>query len=180
MLDFIMTFIRKSPVMFLLIAITSGFTSMSAFALASDAKQPIRLVADKATYNEKTGVTSYSGNVVISQGSFQMTAQRLVVTLDNNRRIASAVATGQPATMQQKIDADKGLAKGQASKITYNANTGIITLLGGARLNQAGASISGNSIRYSLKAGDFEAKGQGSNRVELVFPPSAGSRQAVK
>lgn len=37
-----------------------------AYALPSDANEPIRLLADKATYSERTGVTSYSGNITIS------------------------------------------------------------------------------------------------------------------
>ncbi len=37
-------------------------------ALPSDANQSIKLLADKATYSERTGVTSYSGNVIITQG----------------------------------------------------------------------------------------------------------------
>lgn len=37
-------------------------------ALPSDANEPIRLLADKATYSERSGVTSYTGNVTITQG----------------------------------------------------------------------------------------------------------------
>lgn len=141
-------------------------------ALPSDAKQPIRLLADKATYVEKTGVTTYSGNVSIEQGSFKITADNMTLNLDNKRSIKSAVATGRPATMQQLVSQEKGLTKGQANKIDYNAITGIVTLTGNARLTQDGASFAGNTIRYSLKQGDVEANAGGGRRVELVFPPS--------
>ena len=53
-------------------AIIAGFglvISTTANALPSDANQPIRLLADKATYSEKSGVTSYAGNVTITQGT---------------------------------------------------------------------------------------------------------------
>ena len=54
----------------------TGFTifavmSASALALPSDRSQPISLVADKATYNDKTGITTYTGNVVIEQGTMK-------------------------------------------------------------------------------------------------------------
>ena len=84
----------------------------------------------------------------------------------------------QLATMQQVVTQEKGLAKGQANKIDYNAVTGIVTLTGNAKLVQTGASFAGNVIRYSLKAGDVEATAGGSQRVELVFPPNSGSNRS--
>lgn len=151
--------------------------ALTAHALPSDSSQPIRLVADKATYSERTGVTSYSGNVVIEQGTLRITADNITLNLDNNRTIRTALATGRPATMQQVVTQEKGLAKGQANKIDYNAETGIITLTGNAKLTQAGASFSGNTIRYSLTLGDVEATAGGGKRVELVFPPNGSNSQ---
>ncbi|GAA0801121.1 lipopolysaccharide transport periplasmic protein LptA [Psychrobacter piscatorii] len=147
-------------------------------ALPSDANQQIKLLADKATYSERTGVTSYSGNVIITQGTFKMTADNITVNLSQQRSINSAVATGRPATMQQVVTQEKGLAKGQANKIDYNAVSGIITLTGNAKLVQNGASFAGNVIRYSLKAGDVEATAGGNQRVELVFPPNNNTNQS--
>lgn len=146
---------------------------MTAQALPSDSKQPIKLLADKATYVERTGVTTYSGNVTIEQGTLKIAADNITLNLDDKRSIKSAVATGKPATVQQIVTQEKGLAKGQANKIDYNAVTGIVTLSGNAKLTQAGASFSGSTIRYSLKLGDVEANGGGGRRVELIFPPSS-------
>lgn len=151
-----------------------------AHALPEDANQPIRLSADKATYSQSTGTTRYLGNVVITQGSLKITAQALNVELSDNRSIRLAVATGTPATFEQIISHDKGLAKGQANKIDYNATTGIVTLTGNAKLSQGGASFSGNTIRYSLKMGDIEASAGKGQRVELVFPPSEQNPQGVR
>ena len=152
---------------------------MIASALPSDANQPIRLLADRATYSERTGVTTYSGKVTIEQGTLKIAADNLTVNLDtNNRSIRSAVATGRPATMQQVVTQEKGLARGQANRIDYNAVTGIVTLTGNARLTQAGSSFSGNTIRYSLSEGDVEAKAGAGQRVELVFPPSGSDSRS--
>ncbi len=147
-------------------------------ALSSDSNQSIKLLADRATYSESTGITSYSGTVVITQGTLKLTADNITVNLSQSRSINSAVATGRPATMQQVVTADKGLAKGQANKIDYNAVTGIMTLTGNAKLTQNGASFAGNVIRYSLKAGDVEATAGGNQRVELIFPPNSNTNQS--
>lgn len=154
--------------------------STTANALPSDTNQPIRLLADRATYSESTGVTSYSGNVTITQGTLKMAADNLTVNLTPDRAIASAVATGRPATIQQIVTQEKGLAKGQANRIDYNVKTGIVTLTGNARLTQNGGSFSGNVIRYSLKMGDVEATAGNSQRVELVFPPQNTNRVGIR
>ncbi|WP_230659044.1 lipopolysaccharide transport periplasmic protein LptA [Psychrobacter sp. I-STPA10] len=158
----------------------TGFVT-PANALPSDANQPIKLLADQATYSERTGVTSYSGDVVITQGTLKLTAANLTVNLSNGRSIETAIAKGSPATMQQIVTQEKGLAKGQANEIIYNAKNGIVTLKGNARLTQNGASFAGNVIRYSLKVGDVEATAGGSQRVELIFPPNAQTnRQGIR
>ena len=162
-------------------AVIASTASFQANALPSDAQQPIRLLADKATYSERTGVTSYSGNVTITQGTLKLAADNITVNLSDGRSIQSAIATGRPATMQQVVTKEKGLAKGQANKIDYNAQNGIVTLTGNAKLTQNGASFAGNVIRYSLKAGDVEATAGGSQRVELIFPPSqSNSRTGIR
>lgn len=161
----------------MLLAVAGIGMASSAHALPSDANQPIRLLADKATYSERTDVTNYLGNVIIEQGTLKITADNITLNLDDKRSIKTAVATGRPATMQQIVTQEKGLAKGRANRIDYNALTGIITLTGNAKLTQAGASFSGNTIRYSLKLGDVEANAGDGRRVELVFPPNESNSQ---
>ena len=59
--------------------------SFSALALPSDRNQAISLLADHATYNEKTGVTTYTGNVVIEQGTMKLQAASIVANLNKDR-----------------------------------------------------------------------------------------------
>ncbi|MBJ9986807.1 lipopolysaccharide transport periplasmic protein LptA [Acinetobacter sp. S40] len=156
----------------------AGFTvmamlSVSAFALPADRNQPISLVADKATFNDRTGVTTYTGNVVIEQGTMKLQADSIVAQLNSKREIQTITANGRPSKFQQQISAEKGVARGEAQKIVYNADSGIITLTGNAYLFQDGASIRGNSLKYSMNKGDIEAQGSSSNRVQLIIPPSS-------
>ncbi len=165
--------VLKSGVSILLLA----SLSFSAMALPSDANQSIRLLADKATFKQSTGITRYSGNVSITQGTLKINADSLTLKLSKSRSINSATAKGRPARLEQVISKSKGKVKGQANSIEYNNLTGIITLSGNAKLSQKGASFSGNKIRYSLKAGDVEALGSSKRRVELVFPANRNSKQ---
>ncbi|WP_159196962.1 lipopolysaccharide transport periplasmic protein LptA, partial [Klebsiella pneumoniae] len=92
-------------------------------------------------------------------GTMKLQANSIVANLNNKRQISLITATGSPTQFQQKVDASKGLTKGQAQKIVYNAETGIITLSGNALLQQDGASIRGATLKYSMNKGDVEAIG---------------------
>src|SRR5690554_224938 len=168
------TFLQKAALVGLAV-----LSSATAWALPSDRNQPITLVADRATFNERTGITTYTGNVIIEQGTMRLQANSIVANLNSKKEISTITANGSPAQFQQKTDPNKGLAKGQAQKIVYNAETGIITLSGGALLQQDGASIRGNTLRYSMNKGDIEAigtpnnTGSSSGRVQIVIPPSS-------
>ena len=157
-----------------------ALVSAASFALPSDRAQQLSLVADRATYNEKTGITTYTGNVEIEQGTMKLQADSLVATLNSKREIQTITAKGQLAKFQQQMDASKGLARGEAQTIVYNADTGIITFTGKAYLYQDGSSIRGNSLKYSMNKGDIEASGTSSDatgsskgRVQIIIPPSA-------
>ena len=91
-----------------------GMSCSAAFAVPSDRNQPISLVADHATYNDKTGVTTYTGNVVIEQGTMKLQADSIVGQLNSQRQLQTINATGRPAKFQQQINAQKGIARGEA------------------------------------------------------------------
>ncbi|WP_445115510.1 lipopolysaccharide transport periplasmic protein LptA [Acinetobacter sp. WZC-1] len=163
------------------VLITAGICMASAmtFALSSDRSQQISLAADRATYSEKTGLMTYSGNVVVEQGTMKLQAASIVAQLNKSKQISTVTATGSPARFQQQLDSNKGIARGEAQKIIYNAETGIINLIGNAYLYQDGASIRGNSLKYSMNKGDIEASGSsdvgGSDkgRIQIIVPPSS-------
>ena len=150
-----------------------ALSSAASFALPSDRNQQLSLVADRATYNDKTGITTYTGNVVIEQGTMKLQADSLVANLNSKKEIQIITAKGQPAKFQQQMDTNKGLARGEAQTIVYNADTGILTLTGKAYLYQDGSSIRGNSLKYSMNKGDVEAQGSSTNRVQIISPPSS-------
>lgn len=153
--------------------------SAMTFALPSDRNKEISLIADRATYNDKTGITTYTGNVVIEQGTLKINAASIVANLNSNKQISTVNASGSPAKFQQQLETNRGIARGEAQKIVYNAETGILNLTGNAYLYQDGASIRGNSLKYSMNKGDIEVSGGGSGgsgaskgRVQIIIPPS--------
>ena len=151
------------------VSLTLGMVAMTATALPTDRDQPLQVAADSASFNEKTGIATYRGAVVIRQGTLEVRADELVITVDCN--VTTTVAQGKPARYQQQTDPKKGLVTAEASRIDYDLKNETITLSGQARLKQDGASFQGANIVYAIARQQVDAKGDASNRVQLVLPP---------
>lgn len=158
---------------FLIPALCLLLAAGTASALPSDRDQSVQVSADAARFNEKTGIATYTGGVIIKQGTLEIRADEVVITTDKKGAIASTVAKGKPARYQQQTDPKKGPVNAESERIDYDAKNEIITLTGNARLKQDGASFQGSTITYNSLRQQVDAKGDGSNRVQLVLPPQA-------
>jgi lipopolysaccharide export system protein LptA len=163
--------LRQSGV--LLLALSCGMLATSVYALDSDREQPVHLEADHATYNQQSGVTVYTGNVILTQGTIRVEADTVTANLDDARSIKDVTALGKPAKFQQKVSPDKGIVYGEGSKVFYEAGTAKITLTGKAKITQDSSSFNGNTLTYTMKQGNIEAAGGPQQRVQMVIPPSA-------
>ena len=76
-------------------------------ALPDDREQPIHISADEALRDEKQGVTVYSGNVQMNQGSMHIEADRVTI-YHVDADADKIVARGRPAKMRQRPDLEKG------------------------------------------------------------------------
>ncbi len=120
-----------------------------ALAYKSDKQQPINIQADHADFradpnNNSNGTGIYTGHVVITQGSIQMTADKAIVHVVNNE-LDTADITGKPATFQQQPD-NGGMIHAYADEVTYDAGKNLIDLIGEARLLQPVAQVNGATV----------------------------------
>lgn len=152
--------------------------SVSAWALPEDSQQPIKVSADNAHFDERSGEAVYRGNVQVQQGTLLVRGDTLTAKVDAQGNLSSAKTLGKPAHYQQKNDPAKGLVTADASEINFDNTNGVVTLIGDAVLRQDGAVFSGPRIVYSTTRKQIEANGDANQRVQLVFPPSA--RNTVK
>jgi lipopolysaccharide export system protein LptA len=145
-------------------------------ALPGDEFQPIEIQANSATHHEKTGLTSYIGNVVIRQGSMKLEADSVTVSNATEKRSAHLIAAGHPARFQQQPEADKPVITAQASNISYQPANGTIELVGMARLFQGESQIQSDRITYHVEDQVFRAEGlpasdnNSPQRVQIIIP----------
>lgn len=197
---------RPNPKRHLALLLCGLLAAGSAYALKSDKDQPINIQADHGDFradpsNGSNGTGTYTGHVVITQGSISLTADKAVLRVVNNE-LDTADMSGSPATFQQQPDKGE-VIHGQADEITYDASKNQIDLITNARLVQPVAQVNGvtlgappavtlrapagstapaasqgerlltaDHIRYNTETQHMVATGNGEDgRVRITFPP---------
>ncbi len=149
-------------------------TAVAAVALPDDRKQTISIESDSAERNEKTGLTVYSGNVIISQGSILIEADQITLHYQGSK-ISRIECQSTPASYQQQPQAQGPMLVARAEHIDYLLADDQIVLQRNAVLSRNGTIIRGDSINYDIKNETWKAKGNDlgeQKRIQLVIPPS--------
>lgn len=154
-----------------------------------DADKPMRLDIERKVY-------VVNGNVLISQGSLQLRAERMELreTADGRRNATAFGDAQRPASFKQKLDTPQEWAEATAERIEYDSRTETLRMTGLAqwrrlRANEVVDEISGHSIVWDQKAGTVDVSGgvataaNPGGRVRAVFapkpePPTAASGAA--
>ena len=143
-------------------------------ALDSDREQPIQIEADEAVRDEMVGETRYEGNVVLTQGSLRITADRIAIRHDDKGADA-ILATGQPARLVQQPAPEQAPVEASALRIEYRRSEDLVRLIDNAKIKQDGSILSGDNIDYIVSKRTVKAAGNagsgGDRRVEVVIPP---------
>ncbi len=143
---------------------------LTAQALAGDVDKPIEVEADSVEMDEGKGTSTYKGNVVLTQGSIRLTADKItVVQHDNKSDIIKVV--GRPAKLTQKASKGKKAVHGQSKRMEYSVDSDILYLMGNAMLKQDKDTFKSDRIAYdrkkSLIKGGSSAKGK--QRVKVTI-----------
>ena len=134
----------------------------------------------------------FVGNVIITQGTLEIHADRVEVSEDpDGQRLGYAFGTAErPATFRQKRDGDDEYSEGDASRIEYDSAANRVRFVGAAHLrmlkgttvtDQANSAlITYDTLTDTIKLGSGEgaASGSASGRTTVVFTPKAPNPSA--
>ena len=141
-----------------------------AYALKDDPNQPINIRARSVEANEKTGVSVYKGNVVMTQGSLTIEADRLEV-IARNRQMELVRATGNPLRMHARTDAGEDV-RVRATRAEYQSKARKIDFFGNVELRRDGDVFTGEVVHYWLDDETFTAEGGDSGQVSATLQPA--------
>lgn len=134
------------------------------FGNRADPKAPVQVTADNLSVDQKTGLATFSGKVVIGQGDMRLAADRVVVTYaqGDQRRISAMQASGN-VTLVNGPDA------AEAKAADYNVESGKVVLTGDVVLTQGQSILSGERVDVDIATGTANVAG----RVRSVLQPGA-------
>ena len=142
--------------------------ALPAHAEKADREKPISFTSDdgEVNYEKRTGVLK--GNVVITQGTLTIKANRIDFKQNADNSL-SATAVGNPLAFRQKRDDADGYYEGWAQRAEYDGQKENLELFDNAILKRGADEIRSNYISYNSATEQFKAEGRAS-----TVPPAAG------
>lgn len=152
----------------------------TAFAERADRNKPVNIEADRLTADDGKQVSVFEGRVVLTQGTFVLRSNKLVIRKDADG-FQHATAYGTPATFREKRDASDEWIDGEALRVEYDGKREFIELFENARLTRGKDEVRGSYISYDPRADYYtvqSTKGAPSatnkdNRVRATLQPKA-------
>ena len=140
--------------------------ALQAQALPEDRNLPVSLTADRASFDQRTGISTYSGHVVLQRGSMRLDASEARVFVENGV-FTRFEATGSPARFRYRARAGEPEITGSGQRVVYRASANRLTISGSAKLMQNKDEFIGDSLDYDLNKDTIDAKGP----VKFLFQP---------
>ncbi len=158
---------RLKPLFLLFALLPTG----PATALEDDSEKPVYIEANSAYYDEKTDQSTYTGKVILIQGSLRVEADKLVAYSPGGE-VKKVVAFGNPVRFWQKPEPDEEI-HGTARKAEYHLDREVIVLIGNAIVWQNGNKYTSDRIEYDQIKGIIKAGEPTSDtkRVKIILKP---------
>lgn len=165
----------------LLAALLLSAAAVPAQAEKADRSKPLTIEADRpSTLDLINQVVVFNGNVVLSQGTLAIRADRVEVRErpDGHRSAVAIGSPSRPATFRQKRDGLDETIEGQAQRIEYDSRGDVVRFSGDAQVRrlrggQPADEISGELITYDNANETFSVAG-----AAAAAPGSAASAPA--
>jgi lipopolysaccharide export system protein LptA len=140
-----------------LLAIAAALILPAAQAERADREKEVVLLADKGLADDNRKVSTFEGNVVITQGTMRVTANK--VTLSEKGTFKCYVAQGAPVTFRQKRDNVDEWVEGFAERAEFDDQTDVLKLFNRARVKSGQNEITGDFISYDMRREVAEVTG---------------------
>lgn len=148
------------------------------FALSSDSDQPISLEADRVEIDDSQGISTYTGNVKLKQGSTRISGDKIII-YSGKKGLEKLTAFGKPAIFQQRPDGESRDVTAKAETMEHRVDIQNLVLTGNAMLDKGKDQFSGAKLEYDMKKNIIRASSVKSasgadkkQRVKMVIQPS--------
>ena len=165
----------------LLLAIFLSLCAPTCFAEREDRDEPLHFEADQVAIEDAKKLSTFTGNVQMTQGTMQLRGDKIIVTKDKDGYTHGTVY-GNTASFRQKRKGLNEYVEGSAERIEYDTRVEIINFYTQARVQRGLDEVRGEHITYNIKtevfqvdSGDTNVAGKPPKRVRAVFLPKPKS-----
>jgi lipopolysaccharide export system protein LptA len=158
--------------------LTAGLLLLQpALARQDDRNQPIHVVhADSMDgYNEPNSVSTFKGNVLITQGTMKLTGEIAKIwTAKEDTSVDHIIVTGTPQKRPhiEQIDDNGNLMTGDADQLYYDNVNSIAILTGNAFVHQQNkGDAHGAKLTYNTQTGYMVGESGNAGPVTMTFLP---------
>jgi lipopolysaccharide export system protein LptA len=145
--------------------------STPSWALNNDTEQPIYIDSDNQELDIQKNIVTFTGNVILRQGSIDIRADKVVITRPNGQDGQETIdAYGKPATFHQIMDDGKPI-DGASLKMRYETAIDFLKMTDEAILIQEGSEIQGKVITYKIDEQKLVAESGKKKRVTTILQP---------
>ena len=164
-----------TPLPRLLAAIALATLASALAAETGDREKPINFSSDRGDLNYETKLGKLDGNVVLTQGTITVRADRLSFKQlpDNSMQVT---AFGNPVSFRQKRDNSDEYYEGFAQRIEYDGSRELLELFDRALLKRGVDEIRSNYISYNAKSELFKAEGRPDTPAAAAADNGPGAR----
>ena len=167
-----MTALRRGA----LIAVSALAMAVPAQAQKADRSKPIHLEADRVTVDDAKQIATFSGNVVLTQGSMVIRGDRMEVRQDK-AGFRQGVTWGNLAYFRQKREASEEPIEGWAERIEYDGRANKVQMFNRALLKRGEDEVRGSYISYDANTEFFQVLGGGTKSA--AAKPGDGRVRAI-
>lgn len=139
-----------------------------ASALPEDRKLPLDINADWSEFSGGTPTGIYRGNVVLTQGNLQITADEAIFQLKDGE-LEYIIATGNPVKIKDLPQANEGWVFGEGGSLSFYPQQQMLALENNAKIKQSNDSVSANKITYNLDTRKINAERSSKDRVHFTI-----------
>jgi lipopolysaccharide export system protein LptA len=158
----------------LLLALALLSCTTPAHAERADRNKPLHLESDQVNIDSTNQISTFTGNVVLTQGTLVIRGNKIVVTQDKNG-YKHGTATGNLANFRQKRDGLDEYVEGYGDRIEYDTGSEIMEIFGHARVKRGQDDVRGEHITYNSKTETFQVSSVATQPV-----PTPGKEQRVR
>lgn len=152
----------------------------TAVSLESDRYKPLKIISDTALIDEHDGTAVYTGNVILTQGTLKIIADKLSIATEEGK-VAKVTADGKPALFSQIPEPNQAEVIAKAKSIDYLVRKQVLVLKRSASIVQEDNIFRGEKILYEIQSQRLQALGQPDKpkpgdlkgRVEMILPAAA-------